>query len=311
MFVSIESYRCTLLENTLVDNSWIKVDEKYCSVSTKVLEWLEFFRNLLTDITIVEYYDNKPVILSIKTTDLEFVSIELFKYMHESIRIDICTLETFTNSYNNCDSNINQTNYILLLNHFTTIPETKRLMEDIDMLPNTYLDLINYSFIRWQSFFPPRCGEMIIKNIIENKITDIQYIQDICKFYDIPMDTCHNLTPIMNRLNSCAIYDTENKSFYSIYCIESINHYFLINKYVIPQGFVIHYNKTICLMHMVKSNNNRHQSITGRYGRLKSKLNFIDKLIDDIVNQSEILMITYEIKHGPKNYVIVSYNSFQ
>ena len=51
------NYKKILIKKTMIDDGWIKIDEKYISVKTNLLKVIEFFDNLLTDISNFDTYD--------------------------------------------------------------------------------------------------------------------------------------------------------------------------------------------------------------------------------------------------------------
>lgn len=212
-------------------NAWIKIitctnEETYYAVNINILKWFDFFRSLISDVTLTDFFEDKPIILCIENSQLSYITVQNFNYMYE------CVKKFMTNKFfcEKIDIVEDQVNYILLLNHFATPKEINMLMQYIDFLPQTYLQIVNFPFIHWDAFFSSYCKKIVIKSIILNK-PHLQNIKDICKFYDILYitSTCENV----DISSTYVVYSCENRSFYNVYLSkhDNIYYYFCIDPY--------------------------------------------------------------------------------
>ena len=200
-------------------DAWIKIYDndttKYYPVSTNVLNWFEFFRSLSEDIKLTEFYDNKPIILDVETTELNFFTYATFDFLYRILKSEIY-YECFTIRL---IDDIKYThniviNYILLINHIATIDEIQTLMAFINIPSSIYLELMNFPYIKWENYFPDitECKKSVIELISEQDIEDTDYIKEICIFYDIKNAFMEEDPKWQENL----MYSIENNTFYKV-----------------------------------------------------------------------------------------------
>lgn len=229
----IEMVRINLIEKMSKPNSWIKIDDCYYPICTHILSSFELFRNLLLDINSCELLENKPIIISICTDELPFMTLEIFSVWYNFLILRVLNkkIESIVLSVPN------QIKYILMINYLLNKSEIKNFYVFIEYLQysnDTYTGIVNYEFINRKLFFDADCciTPNIISSIINNKLVNIT---QIFKYYDIPYGKL-NETINKNICNVSNIVWMKDRTsglfyFYNIYVFDHVPYYFLFDSF--------------------------------------------------------------------------------
>lgn len=114
---SYTDYHKNLVKKIVIDDAWIKLDEKYICVKTHLLKAINFFDNLLTDILNFDMYDKKPIIMCVDKTQLPFITKRNLKILENYlwymiVELTDCVQTTITVKQHE--------KYILFINYLCT-----------------------------------------------------------------------------------------------------------------------------------------------------------------------------------------------
>lgn len=171
----IEKIREDLTMDKINPDALICIDNEYYSVCTICLNLIETFQSMVND-TDGEMYNDKKVILSIRTSELSFCKQQIFMSVNQFL---LNKLMHSTSS--KLESLLDNIDYILFLYHFCSPDEICYLSKNINCSPELFMILPNYTHIDPSIFMDKNSRSTILIKYFINRPNF-----DIYKFYKIP-----------------------------------------------------------------------------------------------------------------------------
>lgn len=219
-----ELYRYELIEQYFDANTdaYIRIDDDFLPVSTLVLKWLEFFRNIIDD-TDAQLYNGKLILMENKTSDIPYINRTTVTHLYEYIKNNIIGY-----AYNTNISIVDQIDYILLIDHLATKCECEKLIVHLTDSVELCAKLIDSPYTNVQTYFSDDIRYKTVQSLIDINPNDCRRI---CSYYKIIYGSIPpNLKFYIQE--SAMVY---LKSIHSIYKYHTYKSYFfLINQLELP-----------------------------------------------------------------------------